>query len=151
MLKVNRFCTTRNDHLHTFYAKPKIVQIGWGHHADLFGLKKISHNFCRRCTSSLHAGYEGSAVSSLEETDLTHWGRVTYICVSKVGNIGSDNGLPPGRRQAIIWTNAGILLIGPLGINFSEILIEIKTVSFNKCIWKCRLRNGVYFVSASMC
>ena len=29
--------------------------------------------------------------------------------------IGSDNGLSPGRRQAITWTNAGILLIGPLG------------------------------------
>ena len=29
--------------------------------------------------------------------------------------IGSDNGLSPGRRQAIIWTNAGILLIGSLG------------------------------------
>ena len=36
--------------------------------------------------------------------------------------IGSDNGLSPGRRQAIIWTNTGILLIRPLGTNFSEIL-----------------------------
>ena len=35
-----------------------------------------------------------------------------------------------GRRQAIIWTNAGILLIGPLGTNFSEILIEIHIFSF---------------------
>ena len=40
-------------------------------------------------------------------------------------NIGSDNGLSPGQRQAIIWTNAGIFLIGPLKTNFSEILIEI--------------------------
>ena len=30
-------------------------------------------------------------------------------------------GLAPGRRQAIIWTNAGVLLIGNLGTNFSEI------------------------------
>ena len=36
--------------------------------------------------------------------------------------IGSNNGLSPGRRQAIIWTNAGILLIRTLGANFSEIL-----------------------------
>ena len=56
---------------------------------------------------------------------LTHWGRVTHICVSKLTIIGSDNGLSPGRRQAIIWINAGILLIGPVGTNFSEILIEI--------------------------
>ena len=52
-----------------------------------------------------------------------------YICVGKLTIIGSDNGLSPGRRQAIIWTNAGILLIRPLGTNFSEISIEIQTFS----------------------
>ena len=52
------------------------------------------------------------------QLQLTHWDRVTHICVSKLTSIGSDNGLLPGRRQAIIWTNAGILLIGPLGTNF---------------------------------
>ena len=61
-----------------------------------------------------------------------HWGRVTHICVGKLTIIGPDNGLSPGRRQAIIWTNAGILLIGPLGTNFSEILIAIETFSFKK-------------------
>ena len=63
---------------------------------------------------------------------LIHWGRVTHICVSKLSIIGSDNGLSPDRRQAIIWTNAGILLIGPLGTNFSEILIAIEAFSFRK-------------------
>ena len=63
---------------------------------------------------------------------LTHWGRVTHICVSKLTIIGSDNGLSPGRHQAIIRTNAGILLIGTLGTNFSEILSEIHTFSFKK-------------------
>ena len=57
---------------------------------------------------------------------------MTHICVSKLTIIGSDNGLSPDRRQAIILTNAGILLIGPLGTNFSEILIEILTFSFKK-------------------
>ena len=56
---------------------------------------------------------------------LTHWGRVTQICVSKLTIIGSNNGLSPSRRQAIIWTNAGVLLIGPLSTNFSDILIGI--------------------------
>ena len=46
--------------------------------------------------------------------------------------IDSDNGLSPGRRQAIIWTNAGIWLIWPLGTNFNEILIGIQTFSFKK-------------------
>ena len=47
------------------------------------------------------------------------WGRVMHICIGKLIIIGSDNGLSPGRRQAIIWTNAGIWLMGPLGTNFS--------------------------------
>ena len=63
---------------------------------------------------------------------LTHWGRVTHICVSKLTIIGSDNGLSPGQRQAIIWTNAVILLIRPLGTKFSKILVEIYNFSFKK-------------------
>ena len=65
-----------------------------------------------------------------------------HICISKLTNIGADNGLSPGRHQAIIWTNAGILLIGRLGTNFSEILIEIHAFSgiqenaFENVIWK---------------
>ena len=66
------------------------------------------------------------------KSNLTHWDRVTHVCVSKPGIIGSDNGLSPGRRQAIIWTNAGILLIQTLGTNFSEILGEIHSFSFSK-------------------
>ena len=57
---------------------------------------------------------------------------MTYLCVSKLTSIASDNGLSPGRRQAIIWNNAGILLIGHLGTNFSEIPIGIQAFSFKK-------------------
>ena len=47
--------------------------------------------------------------------------------------IGSDYGLLPDWCQAIIIrTNARILLIGPLGTNFSEILIKIHTFNFKK-------------------
>ena len=63
---------------------------------------------------------------------LTHWGRVTHICVSKLTIIGSDYGLSPGRRQAIIWTNAGILLIRTSGTNFGEILGEINSFLLSK-------------------
>ena len=63
---------------------------------------------------------------------LTHWWRVTHICVRKLTTIASDNGLLPRWYQAIIWTKAGILLIGPLGTNFSEILIGIYIFSFKK-------------------
>ena len=57
---------------------------------------------------------------------------MTHIYGSKLTIIGSDNGLSPGRNQAIIWTNAGTLLIRPLGTNFSEILIKIHAFSFKK-------------------
>ena len=61
-----------------------------------------------------------------------HWGRVTHIYISKLTSIGSDTGQLPGRCQAIIWTNVGILFIGPLETNFSEIIIKIYTFSFKK-------------------
>ena len=72
---------------------------------------------------------------------LTHWGRVTPISVSKLNIINSDNGLSPGRCQAIIWTNAGILLLEPLGTNFSEILMEIYTLWFKKMHFKMSSGN----------
>ena len=50
----------------------------------------------------------------------------------KLNIIGSDNGLSLGRRQAIIWTSAGILVIGLQETNFSEILIESYTFLFKK-------------------
>ena len=64
--------------------------------------------------------------------------------------IGSDNGLSPVRRQAIIWTNAVVLLIGPLGTNFSETLMGIQTFSFNKLHLKTSSAKWRLFVSASM-
>ena len=56
-------------------------------------------------------------------TEITHWGRTI---------IGSDNRLSPDFRQAIIWTNAGMLLICTLGTNVSEILGDIHTFPFKK-------------------
>ena len=72
---------------------------------------------------------------------LNHWGWVTHICVGKLIIIASDIGLLLWPRQAIIWTNVGILSIGPLGKNFSEILIRIQRFfiqenSFENAVWK---------------
>ena len=53
-----------------------------------------------------------------------------HIYVSKLAIIVSDNGLS-GWCQTIIWTNAGILSIGPLATN-KENLIEICIYSFKK-------------------
>ena len=76
---------------------------------------------------------------------------MTDICVGKLITIGSDNGLSPGWRQAIIRINAGILSIWSMGTNFSEMLSKLKHFQSRKCIWKCRLGNGCLFVAALMC
>ena len=46
------------------------------------------------------------------------------------------------------YSPTGVLLIGPLGTNFREILIEIYT---QENVLKCCLENGGHFVLASMC
>ena len=81
-------------------------------------------------------GYSNISLSGRMGHILTHWGRVTHTCVGHLTIIGSDNGLSPGRHQAITWTNVGILLIGPLGTNFSEMLTEIHTFSLKKIHFK---------------
>ena len=94
-------------------------------------VKKVSWSRCWSVTSPILK--QSFFVSfSTHPAKLTHWGRVTHICVSRLTIIGSDNGLSPGRRQAIIWTNAGILLIRTLGTNFSEISSKIPAFSFKK-------------------
>ena len=70
---------------------------------------------------------------------------MTDICVSKLTIIGSVNGLSPGRRRAIIWTNAEILLIRTLGTNFSEIRGKIHSFSFNKMHLEMSSANGRLF------
>ena len=80
-----------------------------------------------------------SRIARTNEQSLTHRGPVTHICVRKLTIIGSDNGLSPDRRQAVILTNSGIWLIGPLETNCSKILIEIHKFSSKKIhfkIWK---------------
>ena len=160
----------------TFYINTLVFRYGAKLHTLKFGLKStiFIHLFqnwgkdfrqnirraqtalgCNMCWHNLVTWFviavaeQASAVSCSCKQILTHWGRVTHICVVKLTIIGSDNGLSPERRQAIIWTSAGILLIGPLGTNFSEILIEIQTFSLKKIRLKmssakcCSFRLGL--------
>ena len=72
---------------------------------------------------------------------LTHWGRMTHICVSQLITIVSDNGLSPDRRQAIIrkkWWNIVIWTRGKkfqwnLNRNF---YIFIQENAFENVVWK---------------
>ena len=53
-------------------------------------------------------------MNSCYDTGIVHvfgwriYALVTHICVSKLTIIGSDNGLPPCRRQAITETNTAV-------------------------------------------
>ena len=81
----------------------------------------------------------------------SHWCRVTHICVS-ITNQHTNIGLSPVRREAIIWNNAAILLVGSFGTYFHQIY-HLNFTGFHsmKRNWKCCLRNGGHFVLASMC
>ena len=80
---------------------------------------------------------------------LTYWDRVTHICVVNQPSLFGIMACQKGRRQAIVWSSAVILLIGPLETIFREILFEVFKFSFKKMIRKCRLQTGGHFVSAS--
>ena len=83
-----------------------------------------------RLQSSICGPWHKGGIPTLS---LTPWDCTTHICISKLTtSIGSDNGLSPDRRQAIIWTNTEILLTGPIGTNFSEILLEFLIFSLKK-------------------
>ena len=68
--------------------------------------------------------FHQATLNSLRQSDA--------YSINKLTIIGSDNGLPPGWRQAIIWANAGILLIWTPKTKFNEFLIEIHTFSSKK-------------------
>ena len=70
---------------------------------------------------------------SIISQPLTHWCRWRIYASLNWVTFGSDNGLSPIRRHAIIWTNEGMSLIGLLGTNFNEILIKIQTF-IDQCI-----------------
>ena len=77
----------------------------------------------------------------------THWGWVTHICVGNLTIIGSDNGLSPGRRQAIIWTNAAILLIEIQTFSFMKIHLEISSAYMAATLPRPQFVNRLNFRS----
>ena len=63
---------------------------------------------------------------------LTH----CYVRHNKLTINGSDNGLSPGRCQAIIWTNAEILLIRPSATNFSDFFYRNSSIFIEENTFK---------------
>ena len=114
--------------------------------------RKIQWNFNPNIIIFMQLKASENGICRISAMLLTHWGRRMHMCISKLTIIGSDNGLSPGRHQAIIWTNTGILLIGPLGTNFSEILGEIYIFLFRKIHlrFKCPQQIGSQCLSLNV-
>ena len=83
------------------------------------------------------------------EKQRLFWWRRAWTCIIKLKrwSIGSDNGLSPVRRRAIIWINTGLFLF----VYFSGIRIKIQRFSWKIWVCNCRLQNGGHFVPASSC
>ena len=93
----------------------------WRHSNDYENLFKSARVACSNFDDVMTRKYflhYCTTAKQLINPALTHWGRVTHLCVTNPGH---------HWRHAIIWTNAGLLLTGSLETNFSEILIEIYT------------------------
>ena len=65
----------------------------------------------------------------------------TYAIIMMI--ISSDSGLSPDQCQPIIWTNDGLLLIGPLETNSNEICIKMLQFSFKEMHFKNFVREMV--------
>ena len=111
-------------------------QDGRAHYTNSLSFCNLISSKGLECVVTSAIGMRVVITCMLPTTRLTHWGRVTHICISTTIIIGSDNDLSPGQRQTIIRTNDGILLMWPLGINISENLIEINIYSFKKIHFK---------------
>ena len=134
--KINRLLSSMREDFNYLHAIPVLINdIKWQYIDGL--MQERRNSIANALELRLSCTYPSIYIFTFPKIKpacqgLTHWGRATHICVSKLTIIASDNGLSPGRHQAIIWNNDGILSIGPLGTNFSEILIEILKFSFKK-------------------
>ena len=108
-----------------------------GHHSDIYKLGYVLFlNFPAYC-----------------------WFRTSFRCFQTLFNslrpryayMHQHDDQPLLQRLAIIWTNAGLFFIVPLGTNLIETWIKTQQFSLKSCIWKCRLQNGCHCVSASIC
>ena len=115
LFEVLPLCFCKSHHLKNFFCFCFFSFIWWFQHGGKFGPQRHPE------------------VSSFDRKMLlTHWGRVKHIYAIERVICGTDNGLLPIWRQAIIWTNAGILLIWTLRTHASELLSEIHAFSFKQ-------------------
>ena len=83
--------------------------------------------------------------SNKPTTRLTHWGRVTHICVNKLTIIGSDNDLSLGLRKTFRWNFKRNSYIFIQENSFENVVWEVATIlSRPQCVnrmWLKRTRK----------
>ena len=121
-----KWATFRRRHFQMFLLEWRYMSFGW------YSTEICSWGQINNISTMVQIMAWCRPTTSHNQRQLTHWSRVTHMCASKLTIIIPDNGLAPGRRQTIIWTNAGILLIRNLGTHFNEILGEIHTSKLTK-------------------
>ena len=85
--------------MRTLYDTGEMASLYWiSLYTPTWGLRYYMYSYAIICFKSLHFSLEDGMQ---DVNGLTHWGRVTHICVGKL-ILGSDNGLSSGRLQAII-------------------------------------------------
>ena len=129
-----------------------IIQFGTGGSLMAFCWQrpKVPYVVCRCSTATPSVLWWQDVIPPCVMKLLTHWGCLKHICVNKQTIIGSDNSLSPGRHQAILWTNGGLLWIGPLGTSVNEIsCIFIRENAFEYVV--CKMALILSQLSASIC
>ena len=99
------------------------------------------------CRQVLIGSSNGLAPNRLQI--LTHWGRVTHICVDKsLVQIMACRliGAKPLSEPMLDYCQ-----LDPCEHISMKILSKYNNFHWWKCTWKCRLRNGVHLVPASIC
>ena len=135
---------------HQMEAFSALLALCEGNHPLVTGGSPYKGQWCGALMFSLICAWTNDWANNRDAGDLrrqdAHY-NVTVMLVPKSYVLGVELiAVSPGRRQAIIWTNAGIFLIGPLGTNFNEIWIKSETFLLTKMHLKHRLRNGGHIV-----
>ena len=101
---------------------------------------EIEVNYVKAAIYHLKLGKSGGK-EWLHSNHITHWGQVTHIYVSRLTITGSDNGLSPGRRQAITWTNAVMLFNWTLRNKFKWIHNRNLYISIQENVFEMSYRK----------
>ena len=76
---------------------------------------------------------------------LAEAGWSVYVTVI-LATFGLDHGFAPDRAHAVVRSNAGLLLIGPLEINSGEIIIKIRQFHTSNVIEKASVKWQSFYL-----